>query len=123
MPDSAEDVVAVVVGEATNAREESGGAVKEAVAGARGGLSAVAAGGVCGLLAALTAHSALQDRMARAWSPEIAAGVLALGYATGASVLLRCGRARLRRAREASREVLEVSRDAVVRTADEMARG
>ncbi|URM88768.1 hypothetical protein LUW75_00615 [Streptomyces sp. MRC013] len=123
MPDSAENVVAVVVGEAMSVREELGGTVGEAVTGTRDGLSAIAAGGACGLLAALTAHSALQERLARAWSPGAAAGVLALAYASGASMLLRYGRARLRRAREASHEALEVSREAVVRTADELARG
>ncbi|MFJ8696828.1 hypothetical protein [Streptomyces roseolilacinus] len=123
MPDAAESVVAVVVGEVMNVREELGDTVAEAVAGTRGGLSAVAAGGACGLLAALTAHAALQERLARAWSPEIAAGALTLAYVTGASALLRYGQARLRRAREASREALEVSREAVVRTADELARG
>ncbi|NKY15637.1 phage holin family protein [Streptomyces somaliensis] len=123
MPDSAENVVAVVVEEAMGVREELGGTVTEAVVGTRDGLSAVAAGGACGLLAALTAHSALQERLARAWSPGAAAGVLALVYASGASVLLRYGRTRLRRAREASHQALEVSREAVVRTADELARG
>lgn len=123
MPDSAENVVAVVVEEAMSVREELGGTVTEAVAGTRGGLSAIAAGGACGLLAALTAHAALQERLARAWSPEVAAGALTLAYATGASALFRYGRVRLRRAREASREALEVSREAVARTAEELARG
>lgn len=123
MPESAENAVAVVVEEAMNVREELGEAVAEAAGGARGGLTAVAAGGACGLLAALTAHAALQERLARAWTPEAAAAALAVTYATGATALIRYGKGRLRRAREASREALAVSRDAVARTADELARG
>ncbi|MEV5446739.1 hypothetical protein AB0N23_29965, partial [Streptomyces sp. NPDC052644] len=55
--------------------------------------------------------------------PPPPAAALALTYATGATALIRYGKGRLRRARAASREVLEVSRDAVARTADELARG
>ncbi|MFE1578351.1 hypothetical protein [Streptomyces fradiae] len=123
MPESAENVVAVVVEEAMGVREELGDAVAEAVDGTRGGVSALAAGGACGLLAVLTAHTALRDRLARTWSPELAAGALALTYAGGAMALVRYGRTRLRLAREASREAVEVSREAVARTVDEIARG
>ncbi|MEU6486586.1 phage holin family protein [Streptomyces sp. NPDC046887] len=123
MPDSAQDVVAVVVEEAMSAREELGETVAEAVEETRGGLSAIAAGGACGLLAALTAHSAIQQRLAKAWSPELAAGALTLAYATGASALFRYGQVRLRRAREASRDTLEVTRDTVARTVEEIANG
>ncbi|PRH81118.1 hypothetical protein C6N75_00520 [Streptomyces solincola] len=123
MPDSAQDVVAMVVEEATSAREELGDTVAEAVGETRGGLSAIAAGGACGLLAALTAHTAIQQRLAKAWSPELAAGALTLAYATGASALFRYGQVRLRRAREASRETLEVSRDTFARTVDALAQG
>ncbi|OEJ97678.1 hypothetical protein [Streptomyces thermolilacinus] len=123
MPESAENVLAVVVEEAMNVREELGGAVAEAVGGTRSGLSALAAGGACGLLAALMGHAALQERLARAWSPEAAAAALALTYATSATALVTYGKARLRRARAASREALDVSRDAVARTADELAHG
>ncbi|MCK8677666.1 phage holin family protein [Streptomyces lichenis] len=121
MPDSAQDVVAVVVEEAMSAREELGETVAEAVEETRGGLSAIAAGGACGLLAALTAHSAVQQRLAKAWSPELAAGALTLAYATGATALFRYGQVRLRRAREASRDTLEVTRDTVARTVEEIA--
>ncbi|MFF8386912.1 phage holin family protein [Streptomyces kanasensis] len=123
MSEAAENVVAVVVESAMNAREELGDTVTEAVTEGRGGLSALAAGGACGLLATLTAHSAIQQRLSRAWSPEVAAGVLTLAYATGASALVRYGRTRLRRAREASRETVDLSRETVVRTVDELARG
>ncbi|MEU6061226.1 phage holin family protein [Streptomyces sp. NPDC047097] len=121
MADSAQDVVAVVVEEAMSAREELGETVAEAVEETRGGLSAIAAGGACGLLAALTAHSAVQQRLAKAWSPELAAGALTLAYATGATALFRYGQVRLRRAREASRDTLEVTRDTVARTVEEIA--
>ncbi|MCS0636881.1 phage holin family protein [Streptomyces sp. LP05-1] len=123
MPESPQDVIAVVVEEVQNVREELGLTVADAVTETRNGVSAMAAGGACGLLAMLSAHTVLQDRLARVLPEPLAAGALSLVYAGGATALFRYGRTRFRRAREASRETVELSRETVERAVDELAHG
>ncbi|MET9800864.1 hypothetical protein [Streptomyces sp. NPDC006368] len=87
---------------------------------ARQGILTLAAGGACGLLAVVSAHTALLRALERVCDPRRAAGALTLAYASGASVLVHYGSKRLRVARAASREALHSSLDVVRHVADEL---
>ncbi|MFI6104867.1 phage holin family protein [Streptomyces sp. NPDC051310] len=119
MQSSSQDVHTVVREELDHAREEAAFGVSEAGQG----VAVLAAGGACGLLALLSAHTTLLRGLERVWDPQKVAGVLTLAYASGASVLLLRGSKKLRAARAASREALHSSLDVARLVAEELKDG
>ncbi|MFC8918323.1 phage holin family protein [Streptomyces sp. NPDC057116] len=122
MRQSAEDVH-TMAREDTTVREGIDTARDEAALGlseARHAVVALAAGGVCGLLALLSAHSTLVRGLERVWAPEKVTGALTVVYASGASVLVHYGSKRMRVARAASHKALHSSVDVVRHVVDEL---
>ncbi|WP_051823590.1 phage holin family protein [Streptomyces sp. NRRL S-1448] len=98
-----EEVGTLVRAELERARMELTETARET---GRGSL-ALTAGGVCALLALLSAHEAVLRAAERHWPPpQRAATVVGLGYASGAAAFASFGCWRLRKARAASREAL-----------------
>ncbi|MEU9237375.1 phage holin family protein [Streptomyces subrutilus] len=101
--------------------------VKEelAVAAAEGrrGSTALAAGGVLGVLALLAAQESAVRALERVWPAHRVTGALAAAYGVTAVAFTGYGYERLRRARATSRQVLGHSVDTVRELADELADG
>ncbi|MFD8542906.1 phage holin family protein [Streptomyces sp. NPDC059649] len=71
------------------------------------GSLALTAGGVCAVLALLSAHEAVLRAVEQRWPPpQRAAATVALGYASAGAAFASFGCRRLQKARAASREAL-----------------